>query len=67
MKTMIEKRYKDIDAGWFMPDQEGVVQQLGRHYEDVEPVLAELKAGHTVQTPHALYRLVTGDSDEEEA
>lgn len=61
---MIEKRYKDIDAGWFRLGQEAAVCQLSRLPDNIEFVLAKLYAGITVQTTHALYRWVP---DEEEA
>ena len=57
----IEKRYKDIDADWFVPDQEQAVYQLSCHYDDVELVLTELRAGHIIQTTHALFRWVPSD------
>ena len=55
---MIEKRYKDIDADWFTPDQEAVIEQLSRFFVDSGAALAKIQAGHTVQTSHALYRQV---------
>jgi len=61
---MIEKKYRDIDAGWFTPDQEAVAQQLGRLFDDVEAALTEIQVGHTVQTPHALYRQVLDSTEE---
>jgi len=58
---MIEKRYKDIDAGWFTPDQEAVVNQLRRLLDDPEFALARIRTEGTVQTSHAYYRERTTD------
>ena len=60
---MIEKRYKDIDAGWFTPHQEEARAQLRHYYADIEQVIAHMKAGHPVQTVHAWYKWVPDEED----
>jgi len=61
--TMIEKRYKDIDADWYLLIESVAREQFSRYFVDVESVLESIAAGDTVQTPHALYRLAAENEE----
>jgi len=57
MTDVILKRYHDQDE-WIEIDEKAARRFLGHNFLDVDLVLDDMRMGHTIATPYAVYRML---------